>query len=273
MADNKPPLPDFADPPVIETVLGVEFAPLEGWKIPHFGLYWQVIRDEYPQFEIHPPLATAEEVRTPEDRIFQAVMVELLTHPPVRCWYLDAATTRLLQIQTNRFIHNWRKTGSDETYPRYERIRPLFEREWHRFVEFLAREKLGAPEPVRCEVTYVNHLVKGKEWEDVAHLDRVFPVWTGQRSGPSLQRPKAVAINVSYAMPEDRGQLGVQVQPTIRQRERKEILQLTLTAKGKPASPSLADVLAWFDLGRECVVRSFCDFTSPEMHKLWGRKE
>ena len=42
-------LPSFDAPPVNETVLGVEFTPLAKWSIPHFGLFWSRIRDEYPR--------------------------------------------------------------------------------------------------------------------------------------------------------------------------------------------------------------------------------
>jgi len=36
-------LPDFNEPPVIETVLGLQFDSLESFSIPHFGLYWSKI--------------------------------------------------------------------------------------------------------------------------------------------------------------------------------------------------------------------------------------
>lgn len=272
MANTKPPLPEFADPPVIETVLGVEFPSIEGWAIPHFGLFWQQIRSEYPQFEVQPPLAVVDDLRSKEDRILQAVMIEFLPQPPVRCWYLDAGKTRLLQVQNDRFIHNWRKTEGGDAYLRYENIKPIFEREWKRFAEFLTAEKLGLPAPARCEVTYVNHFLKGKEWNSLADVSRIIPSWTGCASVESLSAPNALSINVRYPIMDEAGHLTIQVQPAIRQTDRKEILQMTLTAKGRPTSPDLDGVLAWLDLGRDSVVRAFCDFTSPEMHKLWGRK-
>ncbi len=88
------PFPDFAAPPVVETVFGVEFAALEKWQIPHFGLFWQNIRHEYPGIEIQPPLVSEPERPSTEDRILRAVMVELLKQPPVRCWYIGDPPTR-----------------------------------------------------------------------------------------------------------------------------------------------------------------------------------
>ena len=43
------PLPDFENPPVIEVVCGVSFAPLTDLKAVHLGLLWERFRDRYPE--------------------------------------------------------------------------------------------------------------------------------------------------------------------------------------------------------------------------------
>jgi uncharacterized protein (TIGR04255 family) len=257
---------------VIETVLGVEFAPIDRWIIPHFGLYWQGIRGEYPKVQIQPPLAP-EDPRSKEDRFLQAAMIQVLAQPPIRCWYINDAGTRLLQIQNDRFIHNWRKEGSGEEYPRYETIRPIFEREWQKFCDFLAQERIDAPIPGRCEVTYVNHLVRGREWQEIKDLPRILPVWAGGGREGVLGTPDLVAFTTRYPFPEEKGHLAVHLQPAVRQLDKKEVLQLTLTAKGQPSSADITGVLAWLDFGRQQVVQAFCDLTSPEVHRIWGRRE
>jgi uncharacterized protein (TIGR04255 family) len=264
--------PDFADPPVIETVLGVEFAALDRWSIPHFGLYWQGIRHEYPKTQIQPPLAP-EDSRSKDDKFLQVAMIEMIAQPPIRCWYINEPGTRLLQIQKDRFIHNWRKEGSREEYPRYETIRPIFEREWRRFCDFLLQEDIDIPKPARCEVTYVNHLIRGREWQNFKDLPRVFPAWTWLDGEELLASPDLVAFNTRYPFPEKKGHLSVHLVPATRQMDNKDILQLTLTARGRPATPDVSDVMSWFDYGREKVVQAFCDLTSPQMHSLWGKRE
>jgi hypothetical protein len=58
MVDTGRPLPDFGAPPVVETALGVEFAPLRKWSVPHFGVFWNEIKSDYPRFEVQPALAS-----------------------------------------------------------------------------------------------------------------------------------------------------------------------------------------------------------------------
>jgi uncharacterized protein (TIGR04255 family) len=273
MANTGRILPDFDEPPVVETALGVEFAPLEKWAIPHFGLFWHEIRSEYPRFEVQPPLVSQIEKFGKEARQPQIVKFEILSQPPVRCWFIDKSERRLLQVQNDRFIHNWRKVGSAETYPHYETIRPIFEREWSRFCRFLESNDLGTPEVRQCEITYVNHLERGKGWQTFADLADVISCWSQMPTDASLAAREAIDLTARYLMPNNQGRLYIQLQSVIRHADAKEILQLTLTARARPATSDITDVLTCLDLGREWVVQSFVDFTTTKMHELWKRKK
>jgi hypothetical protein len=62
------------------------------------------------------------------------------------------------------------------------------------------------------------------------------------------------------------------MQPAIRRTDAKEILQLNLTARGKPESSTLQHLLDWLDLGHEWIVNGFTDFTTKAMHDHWGKQ-
>ena len=266
-------LPDFDEPPVIETLLGVEFAPLDRWEIVHYGLFWRRIQAGYPRFEINPPLRSEIEGPRLEFKQPQPPKFEVVSKPQVRCWFLNDSNTELIQIQYDRFVHNWRKVVGSEVYPHYEEnVRPAFERDWQNFCEFLASERIGVPEVRQCEVTYVNHIDRGKGWDAIADLPHLFPSWAGASSGNFLPSPESVLFNVSYLMPDDAGRLRIALVHAFRSSDAKETLQLTLTARGKPRSSETSDIVRWLDLGREWVVRGFTDFTSERMHQIWRRK-
>lgn len=264
--------PDFADPPVTETVLSVEFSPIENWSILSFGLFWAAIQTEYPNYQIVPPLGSAVERFGEEAKEPLTLNVEFSMRPEVRCWFLNEAGTRLIQVQNGRFVSNWRKVLGDEEYPRYSSTRAMFEREWTRFCGFLESQALPQPAVKQCEVSYFNHIERGKGWGDFGDLKEVIPSWSGECSGTFLPTPEAVLLTTRYVMPGDQGRLHVLLQPVIRLADRREVLQLELTARGRPASSDLGAVLAWLDLGREWVVKGFADFTSSKMHQLWERR-
>jgi uncharacterized protein (TIGR04255 family) len=265
-------LPDFARPPIVEAILSVQFRRLEQLAIPHFGVFWQSIRRVYSRSQVHPPLNPVFERFGEQSVSSPQISIEELSSPPVRCWFVDESENRLLQIQNNRFIHNWRKVRIDDEYPRYTAVRQTFETEWKNFCAFLASENLGIPQPNQCEVTYVNHIESVDKHGHPIGLHEMFPSWTGETSGDFLPNPVIVQCMASYEMPNQRGRLHIDFKPAIRRADSKEIILLTLTARGAPASPNLTDVLAWFDLGREWVVRGFTDFTSATMHSLWERQ-
>ena len=267
-------LPDFTNPPVIETVLSLQFAPLEKFGILHFGLYWQKIRTDYPRSELHPPLPSVTEEFGPNP-IPHGIDLKLALGfpfgPPVRFWFIDESDNRLLQIQNGRFIYNWRKIKGDEAYPRYEGIREKFKEEWVRYCTFLEEENLGTPEVNQCEVTYVNHIEYDAGWKGYGELSKVIACWKGSYSGTFLPPPEKINLNVRHLLPGKEGRLHISLEPVLRSGDAVEVLQLNLTARGAPGSSNVEDIFRWLDLGREWIVRGFTDFTTENMHKHWRR--
>lgn len=259
------PTPKFRNPPVVETVLGVQFAPLKLFSIPHFGLFWSTIRQDYPKQDMKPPLGNVTEEFAGSPVSEKKIGIRLSSEPEARCWFLNESGTELLQLQRDRFVRNWRKVTGSEQYPSYDLLKPSFERDWGRLLEFLEQEKLGRPEVNQCEVTYINHLSV-----DAAGMGSFYRFARGVSTlaGEFLPEPETAELKVQYLMGDKRGRLHVAVQPRVRLNDRRPVLQLGLTARGVPASSQLEDILSWFDLGHEWVVQGFADFTQSE---TWGR--
>ncbi|HEY9833365.1 MAG TPA: TIGR04255 family protein [Stenomitos sp.] len=254
-------LSDFDDSPLVETVLGVEFSPLQQWQTPHFGLFWHEIKAEYPRFEVQPPVGNLN--------VISIGVLEI----PVRCWFYDEPQTKLIQVQNNRFFYNWRNYFNKTQYPRYENNKAVFKTEWLRFYNFLIANQFESPQIQHCELSYVNHIEKGKGWESLADLPDVIPYFSGGFSKNFLPVPDVIALNVFYSIPDIGGRINIQVQPAIRQDDGKEIIQLQLSAIGLPTSSDIDGMIEWFDLAREYINHSFVDFTSPKMHGIWKMRE
>ncbi|MFQ5729879.1 MAG: TIGR04255 family protein [Waddliaceae bacterium] len=265
-------LPNFKNPPVTETVLGVQFDPIEKLSAPVYGLYYSKIRDEYPDFEVHPPLSQAVERFDEKLGIVPpTINLDIRKTPDVRCWFLEKEGNRLLQAQKDRFIQNWRKVKEDDVYPRYESLKPIFKREWLRFCDFLKEEGLSSPEVNQCEVTYINHLEIGKGWRTFGEIDKITKYWS-RESGEFLPVAERGSINLRYQIPERLGRLYINLKPAIRKIDAKEIFQVELTARDAPSSSKVEDIMGWLDLGREWVVKGFADFTTNELHQIWEEK-
>src|SRR5579864_6124999 len=201
---QKRPLPEFELPPVDAVVLGDDFGPIEGWKVPYAGLFWQGIRNEYPQCDAHLPVPPQIEQFPASPRQF-GIQFGPADPNATRCWFLDESGNQLIQIQPDRFLRNWRRVKGDEAYPRYATLRPRFEDDWAKFRKFLQENRLMQPQVVQCGVTYLNNIDKGSGWDTFADLSNVTPLWSGLGSDGFLPAPESTVISLSYSMD---GELG-----------------------------------------------------------------
>lgn len=265
-------LPDYDNPPVTEVVLGVQFAPLSNFSAVHLGLYWQSIRKDYPNFSVQPPLDPVVE-RFGTDQA-KPMEVTFSSVPPVpRIWCLDGLKNSLVQIQPDRFIHNWRKVTGTEKYPRYNSILPRFISLWKGFLDFSKEENLGEIKTNQWEVTYVNHLLKGECWDSMEDVTKLFCSWSNKSSEKYLPVAERIGFNIAYSFPEELTRLHITLEPRIRLSDQKQLLSLTLTARGMLDSLDISKINEHFNLGHEYIVRGFTDITTPEAHSIWKRKK
>lgn len=275
MSTRPADLPDFKRPPLSEVVLSLQFEALENLKAPLIGVLWQRFRKRLPQIEEHPPLPQVfERFDAPAPPKFDVVVEGKLPAP--RVWFLTPENTELIQIQQDRFIHNWRKVHGEEQYPRYEAIREAFKREVAEFVDFLKDENLGVLKVTQCEITYVNNIESAGVWKQHGEVASVLRQWTELPEGSFLPRPEGLGINARYVIPDEfgkpAGRLHVVFQPVWKAADNSPMFQLNLTARGRPTNDGLTGAFDFFDLGRRWIVKGFGDLTSQTMQEqVWGR--
>jgi uncharacterized protein (TIGR04255 family) len=262
------PLPEFENPPLDEVVIGLQFDHLKDFRAAHVGLYWSLIRDRYPLTEDQPPLppqVEPEELKPPGAIFFQTSSIP-------RTWFLEQTQNELIQVQTDRFLRNWRQLKGTETYPRFAYLIKRFQEEWAIFLDFLDKESIGKPNVNQCELSYINQLEPGSGWNDYSELSKVFTTLRSPVDGSFLPRPELVTWESRYKLPEGKGRLYVQVQPAFRARDLRLVLQANFTARGNPSQASSDGINRWFEVAHEWIVRGFDQLTEPNMHTFWKKK-
>jgi uncharacterized protein (TIGR04255 family) len=271
-------LPDFENPPLSEVALSVQFEPLEQLRTPQIGLLWSEFRGAFPLTEEHPPLDSVIETFGVARTSQPEMHLRMFQTPPVgRVWFLNQRGSELIQVQQDRFIHNWRKAGEGDAYPRYEPIRDTFRSELARFQAFLNRENLGQIVPNQCEVSYVNHIMAGNGWDTHGQLGNVLTVFRTAYSDDKLSEPEDVRLALRYVIRNDSGEpvgrLNISALPVFRRNDNQPMLELTLTARAKPLGEGIDDITRCLDVGRATIVRAFASVTTPAMHQIWERKD
>ncbi|MDZ7751400.1 MAG: TIGR04255 family protein [Gammaproteobacteria bacterium] len=278
MGGEEDRLPDFERPPLVEVALSVQFKPLRSLHTPHFGLMWMELRNRFPSVEEHSPLNPVIETLGARGSSKASIKLEMVGTPPVpRVWFVNELGTELIQVQQDRFIHNWKKASDNEEYPCYPNVRKTFKDELEIFRAFIKKEGLGELEPNQCEVTYVNHIVSGVEWERFDQIGNVFKYWNGLDEEPNIDEAEDIRVQsrhlIKDANGEFAGRLHISLEPAFRAVDNSPLFLLKLTARGRPIGKGVDGVTTFLDLGRKRIVNGFAAITTEKMHNAWGRKD
>lgn len=267
------PLPDYERPPVIEVVYGMQFSPLSELRTPLIGLFWQAIKADYPKFKEMPVLAPVIERYDQEGKTEQPTLELLQEAPLPRMFFLDDHENWVMQLQNDRFLHNWKRVSDDDTYPRYDIVSDKFFQVWDRFCEFCRTEGISKPKLNQLELTYINHIPVGSKNTVGEEITRVFPDIIWRKSHEFLPVPESLSWKTSFLLPDKQGRLHVSLRHATRIKDKTPTLLLELTARGIPSTIETAQIRSWFSLSREWIVRGFSDLTNSEVQKTtWARK-
>jgi uncharacterized protein (TIGR04255 family) len=251
--------PDYKNPPVIEVVSGISFEKIEKFGGQHLGLFWQKVRDKFP-------------ICQPAARLgFIPQSLDMATYLP-RMWFVNEKQNMLIQLQDDKFYYNWRRVQQEETYPRYKTIVDAFKTNLDIFEKFLEEEKLGLVKPIKCELTYINHIPKREGWKFLENISEVFRDFKWSSKDRFLPPPIGLSGQTIFPLPKDKGHLNVTLQTGERKIDKQPMFILQLTATGLGPDKTMDAVWEWFKVGHEWIVCGFADLTRTAIQKnTWKR--
>lgn len=265
------PLPDYEKPPVIEVVHGVQFELPVRLTVPAYGVFWQLIRQEYPSSVEQPPLLPVFEP-VGEEEAQKVGPPDFDGLPIPRLFFVDQTKNWVIQLQKDRFLLNWRKVGEDDVYPRFPAVSERFFAAWRTFLGFCQNEDLGNPRVTQLELTYINHIPSGEAWTGIADVGRLLPDLVWQPQHLFLPVPKTLGWKLSFVLPNRQGRLNTSVHYAVRRSDKRAMLLFELTARGVPREDD-PELKKWFACAREWIVRGFSDLTSEQVqYELWRRR-
>ncbi|HEY2784285.1 MAG TPA: TIGR04255 family protein [Fimbriiglobus sp.] len=265
---QRAPTPKFAKPPLVETVLGVQFEALAGFRSHHYGWLWREfighdqwtpIADEKPLQEYIEPFGQPllKTVKPPTDNALR-----------VRLKLRNFDRSQTIQVQPDKFYFSW--TRPDGTVGDYETIKPEFGRLYGLFEQFAERAGLAPVSPNLWEVMYVNQIPKGVLWDEPKDWHQVLP------SLFPVKAPTSTGLKFAtfdgewhFEIEPRRGRVHVRVAKMIMNRKVEPVLFIQSIARGQ-----IDETTSWsegIDLGHDSCVNLFSDITSKAAHDLWER--
>lgn len=265
---------DFERPPVVETVVGVQFDPIPSLRNAHFGAYWALIQetDEFawPAVNDAPPIGQEFERFGDAARFAGEFQVQFTNDPSARTMIMSRAKDRLIQLQNGRFHLNW--LGHDgREYVRYAAVRQSFDTYWALFSNYLKDQVGASPKLNQWEVTYVNFMHQGTVWETPEHLTDAF-TFVGTNVRAECGPLESVSTELRFEIAPKRGRLRVRLNPGF-DKQGRPIFNLTLVARGPIGGDGVESYGEGLDLGRESIDRAFASLTTDKARKTWGEKD
>jgi uncharacterized protein (TIGR04255 family) len=245
----------FDNPPVVEVVLGVRFDARGKFKIAHIGAFWATLRNTFPTVEDAPPLIRGEP--------------NLQAGIPPRTWLVTSDGGVLIQIQSDWFLLNWKKSNDSQPYPSYEVVKREFDGRFAEFLRFLEGERINISYS-EFELTYVNHISDANGLSEVGECALLIDHLRSTRKR-FLPSPSEINWRTSYLLPNGCGRLNIIAQTGVLRSTGERLVRLDLQALGAPGGKPEDQMHEWFDMAHEWVTRGFADITVPRLHKIWER--
>lgn len=260
-------LPEFGNPPLNETVLGVQFAPPQGYQQIRAGEVWGLFKREFPQVQELPPLEPQfETFGVPHGPVMNFGFVTGATHD--RFWFLSPTSEELIQFQNDRMLHNWRQVQGrpPAKYPRFEAIINKFERELLALENFFASITPQNLIVTQCEITYINHIEFTRDAPKIIDWLRV--VDFGENDVDTFNMGFRKILFRDDGQPQGRifFDAGTALRP-----DGTPFLHMGLTARGAPKGSEIKDALDFLANGRDILVKMFAEVTTESAHRAWER--
>jgi uncharacterized protein (TIGR04255 family) len=262
--------PKFDSPPVVETILGVQFPALP-FTAGHPGWFWKdYLPKEWCKAIDVPPLLDQFE-RFEEQNWTVPGTPFSLTFTLPRLQLTNEAGDRFVQLQTTRFIYNWQR--KQNAYPSYDQSKEQFLKLFDQFCLFVADAGLGKVSPNQWEISYIDQIPKGPLWQSPSDWSRILPgFFSSALEVPGLKFENAGEWH--YEIVPQKGRVHVALQHVrTGSITGPEALQIQWTARGPMTGEGNEGIVSALNLGHDMLLRSFLKMTSAEAQQAWGRRD
>lgn len=262
---------EYLNAPVVETVIGVQFAPLTAFRSQHYGILWQ----NYLKNLGWVPVADEALLPVYEER-FEDVKLKqsrnddvALGISKIRMKLKHKDTTRTIQIQPDKLYYSWGRTAADAQ--NYQIARLEFDGLFEEFQSFAEDNFTGAAQPNLWEIRYINQVPAGELWSCPSDWHRVlpklFPVVLPGADGIEFATYDGMWY---FEIEPKRGRISVRVAKMIVNQTPEPVLFIMLTARGQ--TDGSCDWKAGLDLGHESCIKLFDEIISEEARLSWRER-
>ncbi len=245
----------LTNPPLIELVLGIQFNKKIFENELLIKIYNSLLMKEFPKIEEKPVVpATIEEYNKP-------TITKILSGFNTRKLFINNEEDKLIQIQPDKILFNWRKMNNKTLYPRFLKV-------YKEFTECLdSINKIVSYNDFinQYEITYIDHFQIDLFNISSFNISKLFNIF------PLNENEEISNIGINYSIPQNllNGNLNVLIQSAIRSTDNKKIIVLESTCRGFNKNISIDN---WFNDSHVVLYNHFFSILNEDTKKILGIK-
>ena len=239
-------------------MIGCYFPHVEEFRAEHVGLFWKKYKSDYPKSQQAAPIVD-----------FGDVQSGLELFPMPRFWFTSADDTKLIQIQRNAFLLNWRRKPKQE-YPHFESMFATFVGMLDQYRAFISNEcGSSITSTTRLELSYINIIAPNQLWKSPKDISQVFPELRTPAVPVLGDGPTGMNYNFRYQLTPD-DVLSINIANGKHSQTHDDVFLLEIKMQGTPATKHIDDLESWFDTAHRNTRTAFLSFTNPRMRaEVW----
>lgn len=148
--------------PINEVAIAFTIKP-SGFDIFKQSKFGDFVKDRFPKNNVLNPIATQG-----------GAQVQFVNKPEIRTWYVSANDETLLQLQSDRFVYNWRRVTAASSYPGFINLNKNVSSELENYLNWFSSYDKNIREKLELvEVTYTNHFDETAGWRKPADIANI----------------------------------------------------------------------------------------------------
>jgi uncharacterized protein (TIGR04255 family) len=243
-------MPNFRlrNSPVTEVIIGAQFdgTPFDSEFVFNF---YNNIKDKYPHILEQPPVPSVFQHSNMNDNV-------LLPGFNVRRFLISLDQSKLIQIQPNRFLFNWRKINNIE-YPHFQSVLEKFLSVYEKIKERRILNQLVN----QLEVTYIDHIYVNDFGTDNFNPKDVFTFINYKSNLKNIEHTVLLPVD------ELNGSITINLRSGISVENNKKLWVLESTCRGYRQDIPMQE---WLDIAHSKLLDVFFEITTEKAKLKWG---
>lgn len=246
---------ELRKPPVSEVAIGAQF----NNPILDNGLiydFYQKVKSEYPKIQENPPLPSI--IENPD----KPNQTRILQGFNTRRYFINHNGDKLIQLQPDRFLFNWRKNSDSDEYPKFTSV-------LNGFLEIygkLEHEVSDIGTKInQLEVTFVDQVILNDFELESIKLGEIF----NYLSFP--YEIKNCECNFSFPSKSINGNLTFVIRSAFNSKNQSKLLVCETTCRG--FTDAGEDMSQWFNKAHKILLDFFVELFTERSKAVWGIKK